>query len=161
MNGTTETKVTAETDGEVVETTHLAFDSKKVGESLGGVAVATVTSIDNRNPRIVCSHKCSTLLKVAHCDNVCKAVDGASGVGASLTFGNRRALCIVKTENRTTKFQHRCCETQSCASTWLIEERCEFFTFASLRVFLAVFDNILRKSNNLIKFLHRKVGGVN
>ena len=72
MDGTTVLEVATQTDGQVVETTEFATDSKQVGHRLRGVRVSAVACVDNRDTTELACHTRGTLFVVAHGDDVGK-----------------------------------------------------------------------------------------
>ena len=86
MYGSAVFEVAAEAHGEVGESAFFAVDGEKVGESLCGMAVTSVSGVYNGNRRVYCRHIRCSLERMAHCDDIGVAGDDLCGVRHALAL---------------------------------------------------------------------------
>ena len=86
VDGASEFQVAAEADGQVVEAALALADGHQVDEGLGGVAVAAVSGIDDRNPGEHGRPQGRTLHGVTHGDDVGIIADNPGGVAHGLAL---------------------------------------------------------------------------
>ena len=152
-----EFEVAADPDREVVKPSLELSDRHHIQKRLGGMLVATVARIDDRNVGKAGRHIGCAFFIVTDGSDICEAGYNADRVSHTLAFGGGGLIGTGKTQSLSAQVHHGGFKTQSCPCAGLVEERRNLFAVAGVRVFIGVFLNVCSKIEELIEFLSGKI----
>ncbi|KAI6769204.1 hypothetical protein HG531_010308 [Fusarium graminearum] len=115
-------KVTKEGDGQALDGTQLLTDGEEIEEGLGGVLLAAVATVDDRDRAVLLGNVDARLLGVAEDNSITVASQSAEGVLESLTLLDGRVRG-GDGDGAATKTLHSSIERRRGASRRLVEER--------------------------------------
>ena len=160
MHRASELEVAAEADGQIIEAANLTLDCQQVGESLGGMRVGAIAGIDDGDTAVHSRDESRALLKMAHGDDIGKAIDYLSGVGTRLALADRRILRVGETEHIAPELHHRGREAEARAGGGFVEESGEFLALAGLGVVFGMIDDIKGEIDDFLGLLLGKIGRI-
>ena len=125
VDGAAEFQVAAEADGQVVKASFALADGHQVDEGLGGVTVAAVSGVDDRNPGKHGRPQGRALHGVTHGNDVSIIADDPGGVAHGLALAGAGELCPGKAKCPAAQPQHGRLKGQPGAGAGLIKQRGE------------------------------------
>ena len=126
VDGAAELQVAAQADGQTVQGALAAADGHQVGEGLGGVLVAAVAGVDDRDAGVAAGPQGSALLGMAHGHDVGIAGHHPDGVGHALTLGRAGNILTGEAQDMAAQVEHGGFEGQAGAGGGLIEQGGQF-----------------------------------
>ena len=124
------------------------------------MVVAAVAGIDDRYLTELGGGVGSTLLGMAHGDDVGVAADGVDGVAHGLALGGGAGAGLRKAQGAAAQGQHGGLKGEPGPGGGLEEERCQLLVGTGVLVLDRVGDNVLRGGDQMIDLLHGEVGDV-
>ena len=123
MHRAAKLQIAAEADGQVVKMAFALANRHHIQQRLGGVAVAAVTGVDDRDAAVPGRTQRCALLGVAHGGNIGHAADNADGIGDCLAFGCAGYTGIGETQYLAAQVQHSSLKRKAGAGARLIKQR--------------------------------------
>ena len=160
MDGAAEFQVAAQTDGQIIEAALLPVDGQQIRQGLGGVVVATVSGVDDGYQRVAGGHQRSTLLGVAHGDDIAVTADGADGVGHALALGGGGAAGGGEAQHLPAQTQHGALEAETGASGGLEEQGGQYFAVALVGIGGGMVDDVAGGAHQLHDLLRGQLQNV-
>ena len=127
VDGAAELQIAAQADGQIVQTAHPGADGHQVGHGLGGVLVAAVARVDDRDAGVAAGAQGRTFFRVAHGHDVGVAGDHADGVGNAFALGGTGNVLTRKTQHMAAQVQHGRLKGEAGAGGRLVEQGGELF----------------------------------
>jgi len=160
VDGAAEFQIAAEANGEVFKAALFPLDGQQVGQRLGGVVVAAVPGVDDRDGHVLRRHPGRALLEVPHGDDVREAFHGLGRVGHALALGHGAAAGVGKADDLAAQLQHGGFKAQPRAGRGLVKEGGELFAAAFFRVGVGVCDDVFRGADERVNVLAAQVEDV-
>ena len=101
---------------------------------MGGVLVAAVTGVDDRDAGITAGAQRGTLLGVAHGDDIGVAGHHTDGVGHTLALGSAGDRFTGEAQHMAAQVQHSGLKGEAGASGWLVEQGGKLFVLGDVLV---------------------------
>ena len=161
VDGAAEFQVAAQADGQIVEAALLPVDGQQIRQGLGGVVVATVSGVDDGYQRVAGGHQRSTLLGVAHGDDIAVTADGADGVGHALTLGGGGAAGGGEAQHLPAQTQHGALEAETGAGGGLEEQGGQYFAVALVGIGGGMVDDVAGGAHQIHDLLRGQLQNVN
>ena len=157
VDGAAKFQVSAQADGETLEGMSVLPDCEKVGERLGGMVVASVTGIDDRDSGPAGGHHRRALLGVAHGNDVGIAAHGLDGIGKAFSLGGGGGACLGEAQNLAAQPEHSGLKAQPGPGGGFKEQSSQQFAAAGILVFSGICHDILGGDKQLLNFLFGEV----
>ena len=145
MDGPAELEVSAEADGQIVQSALLTVDGEQVSQRLGGVVVTAVTGVDHGDAGSLGSHIGSTLSGVAHGDDVSIAADGLGCVGHALALGGGGGLGFGEADDIAAQLVHGGLKAQTGTGGGLEEQGSQLLVLAAIPILFRICNNIVSR----------------
>ena len=127
MDGAAELQIAAQADGQVIQPTHPGADGHQIGHGLGGVLVAAVTGIDDRDAGVAGSAERRTLFGMAHCHDIGIAGDHTDGICNAFSLGSAADGLAREAEDMSAEVQHRGLKRKTGTGGRLVEQSSQLF----------------------------------
>ena len=160
MNGPAKFEVPAEADGKPVQPPLLPVDGQQIGKGLGGVVVSAVPGVDDGDLAELGGGEGGALLGVAHGDDVGVAADGVDGIPHGLPLGGGAGGGLREAQDASPQGQHGGLKGEAGPGGRLEKEGGQLLVGAGGLVFGGARDNVLRRGDQFVDFLHGEVGDV-
>ena len=134
MDGAAELQITAQTDGQIIQSAHAAANGHQVGQGLGRVLVTAVTGVDHRNAGVTGSTQRCALLGVAHGNDIGIAGHHPDSVGYALALGGAGHVLAGEAQHMAAQVQHSRLKGQAGAGGRLVEQGSQFFVVGHLLI---------------------------
>ena len=132
-------------------------DRHHVQQRLGGVAVAAVTGVDDRNAAVAGRAQRCALLGVAHGGNVCHTADHADGIGYGLALGGAGNTGIGEAQHLTAQVQHGRLKRKTGTGARFVEQCCQPLTGSYIFIGSRVIMDTVCKVHQAERFFQREI----
>ena len=143
-------QVSAQPNGQVIQTTQLGFKGQKIREGLGRVEMTSVAGVDDRAVSRKSRSPRRAFLIVAHNKHVRIVADYFNGVLQIFALRHRGISRIIKSDDASAQAYHSGLEAHLRAGGWLIEKCCHDFSAAFVRVALRTAHDVLSKLDHRV-----------
>ena len=157
MDRAAKLQIAAEADGQMIQTPPALADRHHIQQGLGGVAVAAVTGIDDRNAAVERGAQRGTLLGVAHGGNVCHTADNADGIRYGLALGGAGNTGVREAQHLTTQIQHGCLKRKAGTGARFVEKRCQTLARGNILISGRIIVDTVGKVHQAERFFQRKI----
>jgi len=157
VHGAAKLQIAAETDGQVVQAALALADGHHVQQRLGGVAVAAITGIDDRDAAVAGGTQRGALFGVAHGGNVSHAADHADGISHGLPLAGAGNTSIGEAKHLAAQVQHSSLKGKAGTGAGFIEQSGQAFAGRYVAVSGRVLMDTVGKIHQTERFFQRKV----
>ena len=145
MHRTSELKVSAKPDRQIVESTFFAVYRKQVRKRLSRVVVSAVAGVYHRNACVRGRDIRRALFRVAHRDYICIAAYGFRRIGDAFSLARRRRRSARNRKHVSAQLVHRRFKAEPRSRGRLEKQRSKLFAMAHFRIFLRIRDYIVSR----------------
>ena len=141
----------------VVQAALALADGHHVQQRLGGVAVAAITGIDDRDAAVAGGTQRGALFGVAHGSNVGHAADHADGISHGLSLAGAGNTGIGEAKHLAAQVQHSSLKGKAGTGAGFIEQSGQAFAGRYVAVSGRVLMDTVGKVHQTERFFQRKV----